>query len=87
MLQLNKETIQKRELPVKFLQFGEGNFLRAFVDWMIQKGNEELNLNMGGVIVQPLANGMVDKLNQHRITSYNVCYTKLLRLMVCSLNP
>jgi len=64
MLKINKETIQKKELPVKFLQFGEGNFLRAFVDWMIQKGNEELNLNMGGVIIQPLANGLVDKLNQ-----------------------
>ena len=25
---------QYKELPEKVLQFGEGNFLRGFVDWM-----------------------------------------------------
>lgn len=64
MKELNKSTVIKKNLPIKFLQFGEGNFLRAFVDWMIQKANNELNLNMGGVIVQPLEYGMVDKLNE-----------------------
>ena len=27
-------------LPLRILQFGEGNFLRAFADWMIDKANE-----------------------------------------------
>ncbi|MDH6307947.1 mannitol-1-phosphate/altronate dehydrogenase, partial [Dysgonomonas sp. PFB1-18] len=31
MKQLNKSTVEKKNLPVKILQFGEGNFLRAFV--------------------------------------------------------
>lgn len=63
--------IQYNQHPTRVLQFGEGNFLRAFVDWMIQKGNEELNLNMGVVVVQPLARGMVDKLKQQNC-KYNV---------------
>ena len=32
---LNKAKTGKKERPVKVLQFGEGNFLRAFVDYMI----------------------------------------------------
>ena len=32
-------------LPVKALQFGEGNFLRAFIDWMIDEMNRLLNGN------------------------------------------
>ena len=30
-----KETVKKPQRPVKILQFGEGNFLRAFVDWIV----------------------------------------------------
>ena len=29
----------REEYPVKVMQFGEGNFLRAFIDWMIDKSN------------------------------------------------
>jgi tagaturonate reductase len=29
------------DMPVKVMQFGEGNFLRAFVDWMINKINND----------------------------------------------
>lgn len=50
--------------PVKIVQFGEGNFLRAFVDWMIQKANEKIAFNAGVVIVQPLENGMVNLLQK-----------------------
>ena len=28
-----------KELPEKVLQFGEGNFLRAFINWMIDEMN------------------------------------------------
>jgi tagaturonate reductase len=48
----------------KILQFGEGNFLRAFVDWMIHKSNTTLGTNNGVVVVQPLAQGIVDLLNK-----------------------
>lgn len=54
---LNKTTVQKPAYPVKIMQFGEGNFLRAFVDWMIDKANNEGILNHGIAIVQPIAGG------------------------------
>lgn len=64
MKELNKQTVQKPELPVKILQFGEGNFLRAFVDWMIDKANEAGVMHHGVAIVQPIEKGMADMLNQ-----------------------
>lgn len=35
MKALNKETAPKAQRPERIIQFGEGNFLRAFVDWII----------------------------------------------------
>ena len=37
MKALNKETAGKTARPEKVIQFGEGNFLRAFTDWIIQQ--------------------------------------------------
>ncbi len=48
--------------PIKVVQFGEGNFLRAFVDWMIDVLNEKSDFNGSVAIVQPLPMGMVDML-------------------------
>lgn len=42
-------------LPTKFVQFGEGNFLRAFVDWQIDLLNERAGLNAGVVVVRPIS--------------------------------
>ena len=53
-----------KELPEKVLQFGEGNFLRGFVDWMFNKMNQQGLFNGRVVVVQPIAQGMVDMLNQ-----------------------
>ncbi|GHU86655.1 altronate oxidoreductase [Bacteroidia bacterium] len=64
MKELNKATVSKPELPIKVLQFGEGNFLRAFVDWMFHKANEAGVLNHGIAVVQPIAQGMADMLNK-----------------------
>ncbi|MCC8173527.1 MAG: tagaturonate reductase [Odoribacter sp.] len=64
MKELNKQTVQKPELPVKILQFGEGNFLRAFVDWMIDIANEKGIMNHGVVVVQPIDKGLVEMLNK-----------------------
>ncbi|MDR0981764.1 MAG: tagaturonate reductase [Culturomica sp.] len=71
MRELNKNTVQKPELPVKILQFGEGNFLRAFVDWMIDIANEKGVMNHGVVIVQPIEKGMVEMLKKQDCL-YNV---------------
>ena len=38
---LNKETAVKVTRPERIIQFGEGNFLRAFVDWIISNMNEK----------------------------------------------
>ena len=37
---LNKSKTNFKERPIKVLQFGEGGFLRAFVDYMIDIANE-----------------------------------------------
>ena len=57
------EIVKKTERPVKVLQFGEGNFLRAFVDWIIDNLNEKTDFNGNVMMVQPLANGMGDMIN------------------------
>lgn len=57
MKNLNKTTVEKAVLPTRILQFGEGNFLRAFVDWMIDKANNAGVMNHGVVVVQPIAQG------------------------------
>ena len=38
---LNKETAPKAHRPERIIQFGEGNFLRAFVDWIIYNINQK----------------------------------------------
>ena len=60
---LNKRTAPKSVMPEKVIQFGEGNFLRAFVDWIIYNMNQKTDFNGSVVIVQPLGGGMIDKLN------------------------
>ncbi|MGN0778130.1 MAG: tagaturonate reductase [Aristaeellaceae bacterium] len=40
--------------PVKVLQFGEGNFLRAFVDYFIDIANEKTDFNGSIVLVKPI---------------------------------
>ena len=58
---MNVKDIKTREnRPVKALQFGEGNFLRAFVDWIIDNLNERSDFNGNVMMVQPLPHGMSD---------------------------
>lgn len=61
---LNRKTAGiTTDRPVKILQFGEGNFLRAFVDWVVDILNEETNFNGAIQIVQPIAKGMGETVN------------------------
>lgn len=64
MKELNKETAIKRAYTERVIQFGEGNFLRAFVDWIIYNMNEKAGFDGSVVVVQPIENGMVDMLNK-----------------------
>ncbi|TDD94098.1 tagaturonate reductase [Flavobacterium cellulosilyticum] len=53
----------EKKYPIKVVQFGEGNFLRAFVDYAFQRLNNEVDFNAGIAIVQPLKEGMVHLIN------------------------
>ncbi|MCQ2150478.1 MAG: tagaturonate reductase [Bacteroidales bacterium] len=53
----------KTDYTEKVIQFGEGNFLRGFVDWIIWNTNKKTDFNASVVVVQPIEKGMVDVLN------------------------
>lgn len=57
MKKLNRTTVDKKEYPVRILQFGEGNFLRAFADWMIDGANRCGIMSHGIAAVQPIPGG------------------------------
>lgn len=50
--------------PVKVLQFGEGNFLRGFVDWMIDIMNEKTDFYGAVQVVQPIEQGLSELINK-----------------------
>ena len=58
-----KDCSSRKERPVRILQYGEGNFLRAFVDWLVDIMNEKTDFNSSVMMVQPLENGMSDMIN------------------------
>ena len=62
------------EFPERILQFGEGNFLRSFVDWMIDAMNRRDLFGGRAVVVQPIERGLVDVLNEQ-----DGLYTLILR--------
>lgn len=41
--------------PERMIQFGEGNFMRAFVDWQLQQMNNQGLFNGSAVLIQPIA--------------------------------
>ena len=61
MQRLNKSISKAVDRPVKVLQFGEGNFLRAFVDYIFDVTNEKTDFNGGVVIVKPIEFGNLDR--------------------------
>lgn len=68
------EAIQKPNRPERVIQFGEGGFLRGFVDWMIQKLNDSGIWEGSVVVVQPIEKGMCDMLS-----SQDCLYTHVMR--------
>lgn len=48
----------------KILQFGEGNFLRAFVDWQIDVLNKKTDFKGSVVVVQPRGSEKIERLNE-----------------------
>ena len=65
MERLNRTSApQAKQYTEKVIQFGEGNFLRAFIEWIIWKTNQKTDFNASVVVVQPIDKGMVDMLNE-----------------------
>ena len=77
MDRLNKAMTGRQVRPVKVVQFGEGNFLRAFVDYMIDIANEQGRFDGDIVLVKPISFGNLD--NFH---SQDCQYTVSLRGIV-----
>lgn len=61
---LSSKIVNKPSRPIKVMQFGEGNFLRAFVDWILQKMNNAKVFDGGVVVVQPMPFGRVENLKE-----------------------
>ena len=74
MEKLNYEVLKKsgyqgyilESAPEKILQFGEGNFLRAFVDYWFDMSNEKVGWNGKAVLVQPIAPGLAKQINEQQ---------------------
>ena len=72
MEKLNYEVLKKsgydgyilEQAPEKVLQFGEGNFLRAFVDYWFDVSNERVGWNGKCVLVQPIKPGLAQLINE-----------------------
>lgn len=71
---LNRRDFPGAQYPERIIQFGEGNFLRAFVDWQIDLLNEHTDLNAGVVIVRPIQSDFPPSLN-----TQDGLYTTIIR--------
>lgn len=71
---LNKSIAKKVERPIKIVQFGEGNFLRGFVDYMVDIANEKGHFDGNIAIVKPILYGNLDSFHNQDCN-----YTVLLR--------
>ena len=63
----------KKQRTERVIQFGEGGFLRGFVDWMLQKINENSDFDGSVVVVQPIEQGMCDMLSAQDCVYTHVC--------------
>lgn len=66
----------KKIRPEKIIQFGEGGFLRGFVDWILQITNEKTDFDASVVVVQPIEQGLCD-----RLSAQDCVYTHIARGM------
>ncbi|WP_180130742.1 tagaturonate reductase [Rhodoferax sp. BLA1] len=71
MYELNRQRLAEGKLsvestapsslkPVRILQIGDGNFLRAFVDWMVDVTNGAGLMNAEVIMAQPIDRGIAD---------------------------
>jgi tagaturonate reductase len=53
-----------KDAPIRVLQFGEGNFMRAFVDYFFDISNEKAGFNGKVALVQPISMGLTELVNK-----------------------
>ncbi|KZK88574.1 Altronate oxidoreductase [Pseudovibrio sp. Ad46] len=64
MKRISEKNLAGRPRPTpRVIQFGEGNFLRAFMDWKIDRMNENAGTDFGVVVVRPIDGGIPFSLN------------------------
>lgn len=61
---LNKNMTNPVKRPVKIVQFGEGNFLRGFVDYMIDIANEQGKFDGSIVLIKPTEFGNLENFHK-----------------------
>ncbi len=68
-------------MDVKILQFGEGNFLRCFIDWMVQRLNDRTGFDGAVQIIQPIGEelSVPSKLLNARGGRYHTCLRGIAR--------
>ncbi|RKS85712.1 tagaturonate reductase [Orbus hercynius] len=71
--QLNRQNFPGPVYPEKVIQFGEGNFLRAFIDWIIDNLNENTDFNSGITMVRPIDS------HQPKLNEQDGLYTTVIR--------
>jgi len=69
---LNKELTKAVDRPVKVAQFGEGNFLRAFVDYMVDVANEKGLFDGSVVLIRPIPFGDMDQMFRDQDCQYTL---------------
>lgn len=74
MKTLNRHDFPGAQYPTRIIQFGEGNFLRAFIDWQIDLLNEHTDLNAGIEIVRP-----IDSAFPPSLSTQDGLYTTVIR--------
>lgn len=63
MKTLNRSSVKANKYTERIIQFGEGNFLRAFANWMIHEMNKNASFDGGVVAIQPINQGLIKMLN------------------------
>ena len=74
MQPLNRDNFPGRHYTDRVIQFGEGNFLRAFIDWQLDLLNEHTALDAGVVVVRPR-----NTVARRSMNSQQGLYTTLIR--------
>lgn len=74
---LNNAMAQGKQRPIKVVQFGEGNFLRGFVDYMLDIANEQGKFDGSIVLIKPIEFGSLENFHKQ-----DCRYTVSLRGMV-----